>query len=92
MAHEEIENHLVMKKLKSKLKQNSPMDDTQLVCNCHKVDRFTPLMSLFRDGFAFIRRGNADRISYGVRLHKAMVNFCKDFVPHMHEEENVRFL
>ncbi|CAF4643308.1 unnamed protein product, partial [Rotaria sp. Silwood2] len=88
MAHEEIENHLVMKKLKKKLKQNSPIDDSELICNCHKVDRFTPLMTLFRDGYAFIRRGNADRMSYGVKLHKAMRNFYKDFVPHMNEEEN----
>ncbi|CAF4162802.1 unnamed protein product, partial [Rotaria socialis] len=88
MAHEEIENHLVMKKLRKKLKQNSPMDDTELICNCHKVDRFTPLMALFRDGYAFIRRGNADRMSYGVRLHKAMITFYNDFVPHMNEEEN----
>ncbi|CAF1183879.1 unnamed protein product [Rotaria sp. Silwood1] len=88
MAHEEIENHLVMKKLKKKLKQNSPIDDTQLICNCHTIDRFTPLMTLFRDGYAFIRRGNADRMSYGVKLHKAMSNFYQDFVPHMNEEEN----
>ncbi|CAF1471297.1 unnamed protein product [Rotaria magnacalcarata] len=88
MAHEQIENHLVMKKLRKKLKQNSPMDDTELICNCHKVDRFTPLMALFRDGYAFIRRGNADRMSYGVRLHKAMITFYNDFVPHMNEEEN----
>lgn len=89
MAHEEIENHLVMKKLKMKLKQTSTIDDTELICNCHKVDRFTPLMTLFRDGYAFIRRGNADRIFYGVKLHKAMINFCKEFLPHMNEEENV---
>jgi len=92
MAHEEIENTLVMKKLKKKLKQHSIMDDTELVCNCHKIDRFTPLMSLFCDGYAFIRRGNADRMSYGVKLHKAMMSFYEDFVPHMHEEENVCFL
>jgi len=80
-----------MKKLKKKLKEYSIMDDTELICNCHKIDRFTPLMSLFHDGYAFIRRGNADRMSYGVKLHKAMMNFCEDFVPHMHEEENVCF-
>jgi hypothetical protein len=91
MAHEEIENHFVMKKLKIKLKEHLTRDSTELICNCHKVDRFTPLMSLFRDGYAFIRRGNADRMSYGVKLHKAMVHFYDDFVPHMHEEENVRF-
>ena len=91
MAHEEIENHFVMKKLKKKLKQDSTMHDTELICNCHKVDRFTPLMSLFRDGYAFIRRGNADRVSYGVKLHKSMMRFYEDFVPHMHEEENVCF-
>jgi hypothetical protein len=78
-----------MKKLKKKLKQHSTMDNTELICNCHKVDRFSPLMSLFRDGYAFIRGGNADRMSYGVKLHKAMMKFYDDFVPHMHEEENV---
>ncbi len=92
MAHEEIENKIVMKKLKNKLKQQQIMEDTEVVCNCHKIDRFTPLMSLFRDGYAFIRRGNADRMSYGVKLHKAMINFYEDFVPHMHEEETVRFI
>ncbi len=91
VAHEEIENKFVMKKLKKKLKEYSIMDDTELICNCHKIDRFTPLMNLFRDGYAFIRRGNADRMSYGVKLHKAMMTFYEDFVPHMHEEENVCF-
>ncbi|CAF4721521.1 unnamed protein product, partial [Rotaria magnacalcarata] len=83
MAYEEIENRFVMKKLKQKLNQDSTMDDTELICNCHKVDRFTPLMTLFRDGYAFIRRGNADRMFYGVKLHKAMINFYKDFLPHI---------
>ena len=78
-----------MKKLKKKLKESSPTEHSEVVCNCHKIDRFTPLINLFRDGFAFIRRGNADRLSYGVKLHKAMVHFYQDFVPHMHEEENV---
>ena len=92
MAHEEIENHFVMRKLKKKMKQQSTNDDTDVICNCHKVDRFTPLMSLFRDGYAFIRRENADRVSYGLKLHKAMMRFYEDFVPHMYEEENVRIL
>lgn len=78
-----------MRKLKKKLKENSPMEHSDVVCNCHKIDRFTPLINLFRDGFAFIRRGNADRLSYGIKLHKAMIHFYQDFVPHMHEEENV---
>lgn len=81
-----------MKQLKRKLKESSLMEAPEVVCNCHKIDRFTPLISLFQDGFAFIRRGNADRLSYGVKLHKAMIHFYEDFVPHMHEEENVIFL
>lgn len=78
-----------MKKLKTKLKEDSTITNTELICNCHKIDRFTPLISLFRDGYAFIRRGNADRLSYGIQLHKAMTHFYQDFLPHMTEEENV---
>ena len=89
MAHEEIENQFVMKKLKRKLKEHSTLDQRDLICNCHKDDRFGPLMNLFRDGYAFRRRGNADRMSYGVKLHKAMSKFYEEFLPHMNEEENV---
>ncbi|CAF4252210.1 unnamed protein product, partial [Didymodactylos carnosus] len=53
-----------------------------------KDDRFTPLMALFRDGYSFIRRGNADRVTYGMKLRKAMRKFYEDFLPHMNEEEN----
>ena len=81
-----------MKKLKNKIKEDPSMTNTELICNCHKIDRFTPLISLFRDGYAFIRRGNADRLSYGIKLHKAMAHFYHDFVPHMIQEENVILL
>ncbi|CAF1657956.1 unnamed protein product, partial [Didymodactylos carnosus] len=73
MAHEEIENQFVMGKLSKKLKALSENND--VVCNCHKDDRFTPLMALFRDGYSFIRRGNADRVTYGMKLRKAMRKF-----------------
>lgn len=89
MAHEEIENQFVMKKLKVKLKEDRTLEQNDLICNCHKEDRFTPLQNLFRDGYAFIRRGNADRISYQIKLHKVIKQFYEDFLPHMHEEENV---
>jgi len=88
MAHEEIENQFVMKKLKVKLKEDRTLEQNDLICNCHKEDRFTPLQNLFRDGYAFIRRGNADRISYQIKLHKVIKQFYEDFLPHMHEEEN----
>ena len=88
-AHEEIENQLVMKKLKVKLKEDRTLEQNDLICNCHKEDRFTSLQNLFRDGYAFIRRGNADRISYQIKLHKVIKQFYEDFLPHMHEEENV---
>lgn len=89
MAHEEIENQFVMKKLKVKLKEDRTLEQNDLICNCHKEDRFTSLKNLFRDGYAFIRRGNADRISYQIKLHKVIKQFYEDFLPHMHEEENV---
>ena len=89
IAHEEIENQFVMRKLKNRLRENASLNNNDLVCNCHKDDRFTPLMNLFRDGYAFIRRGNADRISYRIELHKAISQFYQDFLPHMLEEENV---
>ena len=56
-----------------------------------KENRFTPLQNLFRDNDAFLRRDNADRISYQIKLHKVIKEFDENFLPHMHEEENVSY-
>ena len=61
------------------------------VCNCHKDDEFTPLFSLVELGYTFINKNKpkSERISFGIRLRKALSQFTKRFVPHMKEEEEV---
>lgn len=61
------------------------------VCNCHKDDEFTPLFSLVEMGYTFINKNKpkSERISFGIRLRKALNQFTNRFVPHMKEEEEV---
>ena len=63
------------------------------VCNCHKDDEFTPLFNLVEMGYLFINKNkpSSERISFGVRLRKALNHFTNRFVPHMKEEEEVHF-
>lgn len=88
-SHEDIENEHIMKKLKSKL--NAMAIYNSAVCNCHKDDEFTPLLNLVETGYLFTNKTKttSERISYGVRLRKALNKFTKIFVPHMKEEEEI---
>ncbi len=62
------------------------------VCNCHKEDEFSPLFELVDAGYLHVNKTKttSDRISFGVKLRKALNQFTKRFVPHMKEEEEVQ--
>ena len=78
-----------MTKLKQKLKARAIYNSA--VCNCHKEDEFTPLMQLVNVGYKYIDKSKttSERLSFGVRLRKALSQFTKRFVPHMKEEEEI---
>jgi F-box/leucine-rich repeat protein 5 len=59
------------------------------VCNCHKEDEFSPLISLLGTGFLFADKSKkkSEQISFGLKLRKELEKFRKKFVPHMKEEE-----
>ncbi len=61
------------------------------VCNCHKDDEFSPLLDLVDMGYMHVNktRTTSDRISFGMKLRKALNQFTNRFVPHMKEEEEV---
>lgn len=88
-SHEEIENEFIMKKLKSKLKALAIHNSA--VCNCHNDDEFTPLLNLVDMGYLHINKTKttSEKISFGIKLRKALNHFTKRFVPHMKEEEEV---
>ena len=88
-SHEDIENEHIMAKLKSKLAAMAVYNSA--VCNCHKDDEFTPLIELVETGYLCMNKSRTigERISYGVRLRKALARFTRVFVPHMKEEEDV---
>ncbi len=88
-SHEEIENEFIMKKLKSKLKTLAI--DNSAVCNCHTKDEFTPLFNLVDIGYTHINKTKtpSEKISFGVKLRKALNQFTERFLPHMKEEEEI---
>ncbi|KAK3587105.1 hypothetical protein CHS0354_023558 [Potamilus streckersoni] len=86
-AHEQIENKYIMKKLKSKLKALSIQNTA--VCNCHKDNKLTDILSLLEDGYQCTKKSDVERINYGIKLRKALEDFTQDFIPHMEEEEEV---
>lgn len=61
------------------------------VCNCHSNDEFTPLIDLVERGYMFINKAisTSERITFGVRLRRALKQFTNKFIPHMKEEEEV---
>lgn len=61
------------------------------VCNCHKDDEFSPLINLVEAGYTYLNKTKSisEKISFGVRLRKALSLFIKKFIPHMKEEEEV---
>lgn len=83
--HEQIENNLIMKKLKNKLKQLSIRNSA--VCNCHKDSHLTEILHLVEDGYT--KKTVQDRVNYGLQLRKKLEDFTEDFLPHMQQEEEV---
>lgn len=86
-CHEQIENQLIMTKLKKKLKALSIHDSA--VCNCHSDNRLSDMLALVRDGYSCTNKSETERLNYGLRLQHALVEFTEKFLPHMKEEEEV---
>lgn len=86
-AHEQIENILIMRKLRSKLKAASVTSDA--VCNCHSDNRLTDMLELVLGGFKLTQKSNDERKDFGLKLEKALEDFTQNFIPHMEEEEEV---
>ncbi|XP_064632437.1 F-box/LRR-repeat protein 5-like [Lineus longissimus] len=86
--HEAIENRYIMTQLRNKLDALSIQNTA--VCNCHKDNRLTEMMNMFRDGYYWMDdKTMRERLNYGIQLKEALEDFTKDFVPHMKEEEEV---
>jgi len=77
-----------MKKLKNKLRSLSIQNTA--VCNCHKDNKLTDMLSLLQDGYKCTKKPDADRVNYGLQLRQALEQFTETFIPHMEEEEEVR--
>ncbi|CAF0705363.1 unnamed protein product [Brachionus calyciflorus] len=88
-SHEEIENEHIMTKLKTKLKAMAIYNSA--VCNCHTEDEFTPLFKLVEMGYLYLNKTKSisEKISFGVKLRKALNHFTQKFIPHMKEEEEI---
>ena len=76
-----------MKKLKNKLRSLSIQNTA--VCNCHKDNQLTDMLSLLEDGYKCTKKSESDRKNYGIKLRHALEDFTKTFLPHMAEEEEV---
>lgn len=87
IAHEQIENQFIMKKLKNKLRSLSIQNTA--VCNCHKDNRLTDMLKFLQDGYKCTKKSELDRHNYGLQLRQALEDFTEDFLPHMEEEEEV---
>lgn len=90
IAHEQIENRFIMKKLKNKLRSLSIQNTA--VCNCHKDNKISDMLSLLQDGYKCTKKTDADRVNYGIQLRQALEQFTETFLPHMEEEEEVHLL
>ncbi|KAH9519340.1 F-box/LRR-repeat protein 5 [Bulinus truncatus] len=86
-AHEHIENSLIMKQLKNKLRAASVT--SAAVCNCHNDNRLSEMLHLVLDGYKLTQKTTTERQNYGDRLKTALEDFTKKFIPHMEEEEMV---
>lgn len=86
-CHEQIENQLIMTKLKKKLKALSIHDSA--VCNCHSDNRLSDMLALVRDGYSCTNKTATERVNYGLKLQHALIEFTEKFLPHMKEEEEV---
>ncbi len=48
------------------------------------------MLKMLKEGYS--KKTEQDRLNYGLQLRSAMEEFAEDFLPHMKEEEEVRFL
>lgn len=87
IAHEQIENQFIMKKLRNKLRSLSIQNTA--VCNCHKDNRLTDMLKFLQDGYKRTKKSDVDHINYGIQLRQALEDFTETFLPHMAEEEEV---
>ncbi|XP_052780800.1 F-box/LRR-repeat protein 5-like [Mya arenaria] len=87
IAHEQIENQFIMKKLKNKLRSLSIQNTA--VCNCHKDNSLSDMLSLLQDGYKCTKKTEADRRNFGLQLRQSLEEFTETFLPHMAEEEEV---
>lgn len=87
IAHEQIENQFIMKKLKNKLRSLSIQNSA--VCNCHKDNRLSDMLKFLQDGYKCTKKSELDRHNYGLQLRQALEDFTETFLPHMEEEEEV---
>ncbi|CAL1544915.1 unnamed protein product [Lymnaea stagnalis] len=86
-AHERIENMLIMKRLRIKLRAASVT--SAAVCNCHSDNRLTDMLDLVLDGYRWTQKTERERQLYGRKLRHALEDFTQNFIPHMEEEEEV---
>ncbi|XP_005100377.1 F-box/LRR-repeat protein 5 [Aplysia californica] len=86
-AHERIENMLIMRKLRYKLRAASVT--SAAVCNCHSDNRLTDMLELVSDGYKWTDKTDYERQVFGVKLREALEDFTENFIPHMEEEEEV---
>ena len=88
-VHEQIENHLIMQRLKDRLLAvDITCDD---VYNCHNDDYLAEILILVSDGYCWTQRSELERVKYGGLLEQALEDFIDRFLPHMKEEEEVNF-
>lgn len=87
--HEQIENHFIMKRLKEKMNALHIRDAK--VCNCHSDNRLTEMLTLVLEGYRCAQCSEQDREKYGDTLRQALEEFTQVFIPHMEEEEEVKY-
>ncbi|XP_074644838.1 F-box/LRR-repeat protein 5-like [Tubulanus polymorphus] len=85
--HEKIENEYIMSRLQSKLRALSIHNTA--VCNCHKDNRLSDILSLVQLGYQCLHRPKPEITFYALQLKQALEAFTENFIPHMKEEEEV---
>ncbi|CAG0882140.1 unnamed protein product [Cyprideis torosa] len=85
--HEQIENSLIVRRLRSKLRSLSIFNDT--VHHCHEDSQLKFMTELLEEGFYCLKKPVAERLRYGETLRSALKHFTETFIPHMEEEEEI---
>ncbi|XP_037076857.1 F-box/LRR-repeat protein 5-like [Pollicipes pollicipes] len=86
-CHEQIENQLIVGRLKRRLSVRSAHHAT--VCSCHEDNRLTEMLELLETNVAEECWSAPGRDAFLLRLRRALDDFTDRFVPHMEEEERV---